>query len=47
MSDAIELSNGADLLSVLNKLADLMERDLEKLAALESLDSGKGIKIAR
>ncbi|RSH82124.1 aldehyde dehydrogenase (NAD(P)(+)) ald5 [Saitozyma podzolica] len=33
--------------ALLNKLADLMERDAEKLAALESLDSGKGIRIVR
>lgn len=29
------------------KLADLMERDQDKLAAVESLNSGKGIRIAR
>ena len=32
---------------MLNKLADLMERDAEKLGALESLNSGKGVRIAR
>ncbi|CAD6573507.1 MAG: aldehyde dehydrogenase (NAD(P)(+)) ald5 [Tremellales sp. Tagirdzhanova-0007] len=29
------------------KLADLMERDIDKLAALESVNTGKGIRIAR
>ncbi|OXG89553.1 aldehyde dehydrogenase (NAD+) [Cryptococcus neoformans A2-102-5] len=33
--------------ALLNKLADLMERDSDKLAALESINSGKGIRIAR
>src|SRR5450759_197554 len=32
---------------VLNRLADLVERDLEELAQLESRDSGKPIKLAR
>lgn len=32
---------------LMNKLADLLERDAEKFAALESYDSGKGIRIAR
>ncbi|RXK35242.1 hypothetical protein M231_07496 [Tremella mesenterica] len=32
---------------IMFKLADLMERDTEKLAALESLNTGKGIRIAR
>ncbi|WVQ81729.1 hypothetical protein IAT38_003854 [Cryptococcus sp. DSM 104549] len=31
----------------LNKLADLIERDADKLAALESINSGKGVRIAR
>jgi aldehyde dehydrogenase (NAD+) len=29
------------------KLADLMERDQEKLAAVESLNGGKGIRVAK
>ncbi|TYJ57766.1 hypothetical protein B9479_001620 [Cryptococcus floricola] len=33
--------------ALLNKLADLVERDADKLAALESLNSGKGVRIAR
>ena len=33
--------------AALNRLADLMERDAEKLAAIESLNSGKGVRIAR
>ncbi|GFZ48470.1 aldehyde dehydrogenase (NAD+) [Saitozyma sp. JCM 24511] len=33
--------------AALNKLADLMERDSDKLAALESINSGKGVRIAR
>jgi len=32
---------------LLNRLADLVERDLEALAALESRDSGKPVKLAR
>nr|CAG8587782.1 6579_t:CDS:2 [Entrophospora candida] len=32
---------------LLNKLANLMERDLEELAALESLDNGKAFSIAK
>jgi len=34
-------SDGAYRAALLNKLADLMQRDLEHLVALESLDSGK------
>lgn len=33
--------------AVLNRLADLMERDKDRLAAVESLNTGKGIRIAR
>ncbi|WVF72485.1 hypothetical protein IAT40_007300 [Kwoniella sp. CBS 6097] len=33
--------------ALLNKLADLLERDADKIAALESLNSGKGVRIAR
>ncbi|OCF75956.1 aldehyde dehydrogenase (NAD+) [Kwoniella mangroviensis CBS 8886] len=33
--------------ALLFKLADLMEKDAAKIAALESLNSGKGIRIAR
>lgn len=32
---------------LLSKLADLMERDMQVLAELESLDNGKPIRIAR
>ena len=32
---------------LLNKLADLMERDIQFLAELESLNGGKGVRIAR
>ncbi|TNY21893.1 putative aldehyde dehydrogenase [Rhodotorula diobovata] len=32
---------------LLNKLADLMERDVQFLAELESLNGGKGVRIAR
>ncbi|KAI9634243.1 aldehyde dehydrogenase domain-containing protein [Dioszegia hungarica] len=33
--------------AALNRLADLMERDKDRLAAVESLNSGKGIRMAR
>ncbi|WVR06179.1 hypothetical protein IAU60_003209 [Kwoniella sp. DSM 27419] len=33
--------------ALLNKFADLMERDAAKIGALESLNSGKGVRIAR
>jgi aldehyde dehydrogenase (NAD+) len=33
-------------LTVINRFADLIERDGAHLAALESFDSGKGVKIA-
>ncbi|NXD32356.1 ALDH dehydrogenase, partial [Spelaeornis formosus] len=33
--------------ALLYKLADLMERDVELIGALESLNSGKGVRIAR
>ncbi|CAK9784721.1 aldehyde dehydrogenase [Cutaneotrichosporon oleaginosum] len=33
--------------TLLNKLADLLERDAAKVAAVESLNSGKGVRIAR
>lgn len=32
---------------VLNKLADLMERDAQHLGELESVNGGKGLRIAR
>ncbi|CAG8439127.1 4380_t:CDS:2 [Diversispora eburnea] len=38
---------GAQRCKLLNKLADLMERDLDELAALESLDNGKTYKEAK
>jgi len=31
----------------MNKLADLMERDAQELAELESLNNGKPVRIAR
>jgi len=33
--------------ALLLKLADLMERDQDKLAAVESLNAGKGIRVAK
>lgn len=33
--------------TVLNKLADLLERDAAKVGAVESLNSGKGVRMAR
>ncbi len=33
-------SDGVFRASLMNKLADLMQRDIEQLAALESLDNG-------
>ncbi|WOO76474.1 Aldehyde dehydrogenase [Vanrija pseudolonga] len=38
---------GTERAAVLFKLADLIERDAEKIGALESLNSGKGVRIAR
>lgn len=32
---------------LLNKLADLMERDIDVLAELESVNGGKGVRVAR
>jgi aldehyde dehydrogenase (NAD+) len=32
---------------LINKLADLIERDAQELAELESLNNGKPVKIAR
>jgi aldehyde dehydrogenase (NAD+) len=32
---------------LLNKLADLMERDVQELAELESLNNGKPVRVAR
>ena len=32
---------------LLYKLADLMKRDTDKLAAVESLNTGKGIRVAK
>ncbi|KAI8063766.1 aldehyde dehydrogenase domain-containing protein [Gongronella butleri] len=37
----------ADRGRLLNKLADLMERDIEELATLEALDNGKAFTVAR
>lgn len=34
------------LIVVLNKLADLMERDAKILGAIESFDGGKGVRMA-
>lgn len=38
---------GAERGRLIAKLADLMERDMQDLAELESLDNGKPIRIAR
>ncbi|KAH9846702.1 NAD-aldehyde dehydrogenase [Lenzites betulinus] len=38
---------GAERQRLLNKLADLIERDAEELAELEALNNGKPVKIAR
>lgn len=38
---------GPDRQALLLKFADLMERDQDKLAAVESLDGGKGVRIAK
>ncbi|EJD00956.1 NAD-aldehyde dehydrogenase [Fomitiporia mediterranea MF3/22] len=38
---------GVERAKLINKLADLIERDQEELAQLESLDNGKPVRIAR
>lgn len=38
---------GVERARLINKLADLMERDQQILAELESLDNGKPVRIAR
>ena len=38
---------GAERGRLIAKLADLVERDIQDLAELESLDNGKPIRIAR
>jgi aldehyde dehydrogenase (NAD+) len=38
---------GSERGALLLKLADLMERDQDKLAAVESLNGGKGIRVAK
>lgn len=38
---------GFERSKLLNKLADLIERDMQELAELESLNNGKPVKIAR
>ncbi|KAL5508448.1 hypothetical protein ACEPAH_6067 [Sanghuangporus vaninii] len=38
---------GVERARLINKLADLMERDQQELAELESLDNGKPVRIAR
>ena len=40
-------TSGADRGRMLNKLADLIEQNGEELAALESLDNGKALSIAK
>lgn len=40
-------STPSDRAALLNKFADLMERDQQFLAELESVDGGKGVRIAR
>lgn len=37
----------SDRARLLNKFADLMERDIDFLAELESVDGGKGVRIAK
>src|SRR5262245_16784811 len=39
--------NGSDRARLLNKLADAIERNIDELAALESLDNGKPIRDSR
>lgn len=38
---------GVERSRLINKLADLIERDAQELAELESLNNGKPVKIAR
>lgn len=38
---------GFERSALINKLADLIERDAQELAELESLDNGKPVRIAR
>ena len=38
---------GFERARLINKLADLIERDAQELAELESLNNGKPVKIAR
>lgn len=49
--DAFENTWGTNVdagerIALINKLADLLERDTKIVAALESLDSGKGVRMA-
>jgi aldehyde dehydrogenase (NAD+) len=39
--------SGFERLRLLNKLADLVERDVQELAELETLNTGKPVKFAR
>jgi aldehyde dehydrogenase (NAD+) len=39
--------SGFERSRLLNRLADLMERDAQELAELESLNNGKPVRIAR
>lgn len=39
--------SGYDRGRLINKLADLMERDIDELAAIESLDNGKPFSLAK
>nr|XP_019046775.1 hypothetical protein I302_03378 [Kwoniella bestiolae CBS 10118]OCF25705.1 hypothetical protein I302_03378 [Kwoniella bestiolae CBS 10118] len=45
--DSWKHESSASRARLLHKLADLMERDLENLAAIEAMDSGKAYKIAQ
>ena len=38
---------GTERARLINKLADLIERDQQELAELESIDNGKPVRIAR
>jgi aldehyde dehydrogenase (NAD+) len=39
--------NGFERSKLMNKLADLIERDQQELAEIETLNNGKPVKIAR
>ncbi|KAI8369237.1 aldehyde dehydrogenase domain-containing protein [Radiomyces spectabilis] len=45
--DVWSKTNGKERCRLMNKLADLIDRDNEELAQIESLDNGKGISFSR